>query len=245
MLFQRRDDDVPIFLLKPIKEIRRILDEKTEDIKRGVSPSPQATSVLMDKRSRSASPNVGKRETRKETTAKVPEIKESTKEEEGDVKIEKPVENTLKASSSQPIIVGEHNEKEDTVTIQKESTPVKVDSTEVNQQKVTEKAQVVAEPQPQQPNITPPPPIIITQEAPTQPTILVNDEDNNEVKAEVVSPQSDDSKNTQEKSELISASSSILEIIEEIVAVDDKVDENNNTPKNEEPNDNSDPVKVM
>uniref|UniRef100_T1PG31 Costars domain-containing protein n=3 Tax=Musca domestica TaxID=7370 RepID=T1PG31_MUSDO len=50
MLFQRRDDDVPIFLLKPIAEIRRELNDKIESIKRSGSPAPQATSVLLDKK---------------------------------------------------------------------------------------------------------------------------------------------------------------------------------------------------
>lgn len=50
MLFQRRDDDVPIFLLKPIHEIRRDMESKIESIKRCGSPAPQATSVLLDKK---------------------------------------------------------------------------------------------------------------------------------------------------------------------------------------------------
>lgn len=50
MLFQRRDDDVPIFLLKPIHEIRRELEDKIESIKKSGTSSPQATSVLLDKR---------------------------------------------------------------------------------------------------------------------------------------------------------------------------------------------------
>lgn len=49
MLYQRRDDDVPIFLLRPIVEIRRELNAKVEEIKRGASPAPQSTSVLLDK----------------------------------------------------------------------------------------------------------------------------------------------------------------------------------------------------
>lgn len=49
MLFQRRDDNVPIFLLKPIHEIRELLECKIEEIKRASSPLPQATSVLLDK----------------------------------------------------------------------------------------------------------------------------------------------------------------------------------------------------
>lgn len=49
MLFQRRDDDVPIFLLKPIQEIRQELESKIEEIKRAGSPAPQATSLVLDK----------------------------------------------------------------------------------------------------------------------------------------------------------------------------------------------------
>ncbi|XP_064538932.1 angiomotin [Drosophila montana] len=49
MLYQRRDDDVPIFLLRPIVEIRRELNAKVEEIKRGASPAPQSTSVMLDK----------------------------------------------------------------------------------------------------------------------------------------------------------------------------------------------------
>ncbi|XP_011176855.2 uncharacterized protein LOC105208611 isoform X1 [Zeugodacus cucurbitae] len=49
MLFQRRDDDVPVFLLKPILEIRHELESKIEEIKRAGSPAPQATSLLLDK----------------------------------------------------------------------------------------------------------------------------------------------------------------------------------------------------
>lgn len=50
MLFQRRDDDVPIFLLKPIHEIRHDMEDKIDSIKRCGSPAPQATSVLLDKK---------------------------------------------------------------------------------------------------------------------------------------------------------------------------------------------------
>jgi len=68
MLYQRRDDDVPVFLLKPIKEIRSEMEAKIEDIKRAASPAPpQSTSVLMDRsaheqklKSRTPSPAVGK-----------------------------------------------------------------------------------------------------------------------------------------------------------------------------------------
>ncbi|XP_017064701.1 flocculation protein FLO11 isoform X2 [Drosophila eugracilis] len=68
MLYQRRDDNVPVFLLKPIKEIRTEMEAKIEDIKRAASPAPpQSTSVLMDRnaheqnlKSRTPSPAVGK-----------------------------------------------------------------------------------------------------------------------------------------------------------------------------------------
>uniref|UniRef100_A0A1B0FDR1 Costars domain-containing protein n=1 Tax=Glossina morsitans morsitans TaxID=37546 RepID=A0A1B0FDR1_GLOMM len=50
MLYQRRDDDVPIFLLRPIAVIRKELEEKMDNIKRAASPAPQATSVLLDRR---------------------------------------------------------------------------------------------------------------------------------------------------------------------------------------------------
>ncbi|KAH8281257.1 hypothetical protein KR018_003024 [Drosophila ironensis] len=71
MLYQRRDDDVPVFLLKPIKEIRAEMEAKIEDIKRAASPAPpQSTSVLLDRSaheqhlktlsSRTPSPSVGK-----------------------------------------------------------------------------------------------------------------------------------------------------------------------------------------
>lgn len=46
MLFQRRDDDVPVFLLKPIKAIREILVGKQTEIRRSLSPNPQPTGVL-------------------------------------------------------------------------------------------------------------------------------------------------------------------------------------------------------
>ncbi|XP_017852164.1 fruit protein pKIWI501 isoform X2 [Drosophila busckii] len=49
MLYQRRDDNVPIFLLRPIADIRHEINAKVEEIKRGTSPAPQSTSVLLDK----------------------------------------------------------------------------------------------------------------------------------------------------------------------------------------------------
>lgn len=46
MLFQRRDDNVPVFLLKPLREIREILVGKQTEIRRSLSPNPQPTGVL-------------------------------------------------------------------------------------------------------------------------------------------------------------------------------------------------------
>jgi len=46
MLFQRRDDNVPVFLLKPVPEIREILVGKQTEIRRSLSPNPQPTGVL-------------------------------------------------------------------------------------------------------------------------------------------------------------------------------------------------------
>lgn len=47
MLFQRRDDDVSIFMLKPIDEIKAILNAKIEEVRRSASPNPQPTSLLI------------------------------------------------------------------------------------------------------------------------------------------------------------------------------------------------------
>lgn len=47
VLFQRRDDDVPVIMLKPLSEVKEILDAKIEDVRRSVSPNPQPTSLLM------------------------------------------------------------------------------------------------------------------------------------------------------------------------------------------------------
>lgn len=47
MLFQRIHDDVPIFMLKSIKEIKADLDEKIDEVRRSASPNPQPTSLLV------------------------------------------------------------------------------------------------------------------------------------------------------------------------------------------------------
>lgn len=41
VLFQRIHDKVPIFLLKPIKEIREIMTAKQNEIRRSLSPNPR------------------------------------------------------------------------------------------------------------------------------------------------------------------------------------------------------------
>lgn len=46
-VLQRRDDDVPIFMLKPLGEIKDILDAKIEEVRRSASPNPQPTSLLL------------------------------------------------------------------------------------------------------------------------------------------------------------------------------------------------------
>lgn len=47
MLYQRRDDDVPIFMLKTTDEIKAILNDKIEEVRRSASPNPQPTSMLV------------------------------------------------------------------------------------------------------------------------------------------------------------------------------------------------------
>lgn len=47
ILFQRRDDDVPIFMVKPLSEIRAIVNGKIDEVRRSASPNPQATSLLI------------------------------------------------------------------------------------------------------------------------------------------------------------------------------------------------------
>lgn len=275
MLFQRRDDDVPIFLLKPIKEIRQALDKKAEEIKRGVSPAPQATSVLMDKRSRSPSPNISRIEPKKQT-AKVPEIKEPTKQVDPKVNTKGKIQESV--SLVPPPIIEVLNEKEETVTVEIENTPVinvidekekvtlekESTTTEVldgNVEKVTvetENTPVKVEdekPVTEVPVVVLPPTSEDKQQESEQivPEIThegqdpLPEENNKEVKdkdieeiisEEVSSGVESEVANKQDQSELISASSSTFEIVEEIVPVD----ENNNTSKDEKPNDNSNTI---
>lgn len=230
MLFQRRDDDVPIFLLKPIREIRRILDDKTDEIKRGASPAPQATSVLMDKRSRSASPNVGRPDTKKQPTAKVPEIKESAKEVDELNKTGGKVQDSV--TISPPPAIEVHNEKEEKVTVEIESIPINVVTIEDSKPNVIEELAV----------LVPSPPAKQKDQPQEQQSVDVE-----VVSADVLSGSDDVPKireipETQGNSDLISASSSILEIIEEVLVVEKIADVNNNTSKIEKTNDNLEPV---
>ncbi|XP_050100931.1 actin-binding Rho-activating protein isoform X1 [Anopheles aquasalis] len=45
-LFQRRDDHVPVYLTKPVSQIREILVGKQTEIRRSLSPNPQPTNML-------------------------------------------------------------------------------------------------------------------------------------------------------------------------------------------------------
>lgn len=271
MLFQRRDDDVPIFLLKPIAEIRKILNDKTDEIKRGASPAPQATSVLIDKRSRSASPHVGKTEPKKDETAKVPEIKEApakidvvlpkveevpskvevaaakvetaptkvettpAKTEQAPVKVEAapskvevaPVKVELPAVE---VTVPEESKVDEAVVLEKSSsTEVTVSNVESTEVKPVE-TEIPTEPKVE------PPPIVITEEATEKPIA-------SESSCSVDVESKKESNSNEDQESFVSASSSIVEISEEIVVPAEKIDENNNdTSKNEGPNDYSVPV---
>lgn len=103
VLFQHRDEEVPIFLLKPIKEIRQILTEKQEDIRRSVSPAPQATSVIMDQ------------QLMRKTPSPAPKSKTATKKAEektegSNVEIVKPI-----AQKANPVINVEDKSKDEVV----------------------------------------------------------------------------------------------------------------------------------
>lgn len=213
MLFQRRDDDVPIFLLKPIKEIRQLLDIKTEEIKRGASPAPQATSVLLDKRSRSASPNVGKIQTVKEPTAKVPEIKESTKE--GDTKTE--VKEKLDGSLMDlvPPAIEIQDENQEKVTIESEIKPATEIIIEESKQELTEESTEIL------------PPLLSSEDIPkAQVEEQPLEADAKEVLTSVAVPE------IEQQPDIILNSSSITEIIESAVEIEKLQEENNNISEN-------------
>lgn len=48
MLFQRRDDDVPIFMVKTTDQIKALLNENIEEVQQSVSSNPQPTNVLIN-----------------------------------------------------------------------------------------------------------------------------------------------------------------------------------------------------
>lgn len=48
MLFQRRDDDVPIFMVKTTDQIKALLNENIEEVQQCVSSNPQPTNVLIN-----------------------------------------------------------------------------------------------------------------------------------------------------------------------------------------------------
>lgn len=103
VLFQHRDEEVPIFLLKPIKEIRKILTDKQEDIRRSVSPAPQATSVMMDQQQMRKTPSPAPKP--KVATKKAVEKTEGT-----NVEIVKPI-----AQKANPVINVEDKSKDEVV----------------------------------------------------------------------------------------------------------------------------------
>lgn len=48
MLFQRRDDDVPIFMLKSIDDIKSLFDETIDEVQKNVHSDPKPTDVLLN-----------------------------------------------------------------------------------------------------------------------------------------------------------------------------------------------------
>lgn len=47
MLFQRRDDDVPIYLLKTFDEIKSIFYESIDEVQQNVHSDPKPTDMLL------------------------------------------------------------------------------------------------------------------------------------------------------------------------------------------------------
>ncbi|XP_034489422.1 uncharacterized protein LOC117793241 [Drosophila innubila] len=101
MLYQRRDDDVPIFLLRPIKDIRHELNDKIEEIKRGASPAPQSTSVMLDKAAHEQKLKVHAQRQSKSRTPS-PAVKTNSKSPSPAVEIaaEKPVEAAVTVTAT-------------------------------------------------------------------------------------------------------------------------------------------------
>lgn len=49
MLFQRRDDDKPIWMLKTTDEIKALMNENIEEVQQNVSSNPKPTNLLINK----------------------------------------------------------------------------------------------------------------------------------------------------------------------------------------------------
>lgn len=49
MLFQRRDDEVPIYMLKSIADIKNEIKEKEESVRSNMSDNPKPTMALLNK----------------------------------------------------------------------------------------------------------------------------------------------------------------------------------------------------
>jgi len=46
VLFQRRDDNVPVLMTKTLKEVKEIVDEKVAEVRRSASPNPMAGTLI-------------------------------------------------------------------------------------------------------------------------------------------------------------------------------------------------------
>lgn len=46
VLFQRRDDMVPVLMIKTLKEVKEIVDEKVAEVRRSASPNPLAGTLI-------------------------------------------------------------------------------------------------------------------------------------------------------------------------------------------------------
>lgn len=44
--FQRRDDMVPVLMIKTLKEVKEIVDEKVAEVRRSASPNPLAGTLI-------------------------------------------------------------------------------------------------------------------------------------------------------------------------------------------------------
>lgn len=46
VLFQRRDDNVPVLMVKTLAEVKAVVDAKVEEVRRSASPNPVAGTLL-------------------------------------------------------------------------------------------------------------------------------------------------------------------------------------------------------